>query len=68
MKKISWRKHGLTDEGAERIADGLARNTVLEVLDVAANKIARAGAAAFAQSFFENQTLKGWSICFDIDD
>jgi Ran GTPase-activating protein (RanGAP) involved in mRNA processing and transport len=58
LKRLSLRKHGMTNFGAERIAEALTNNTSIVSLDLSANKIGRDGAAALAEMLMVNDTLE----------
>ena len=57
LRRLSLRKQGIKDFGAERIAEALAGNSTLLSIDLGANKIGRDGAAALAEMLLLNDTL-----------
>jgi len=60
-----WTKHGIVDLGATRLAEGLAINTALQVLDVSNNRITRDGVVAFARMTKWNSSLQSLNLSYN---
>jgi hypothetical protein len=58
LRRLSLRKHDMSDFGAERIAEALLANCVLVTLDLGANQIGQDGAVGLAEMLMVNTTLR----------
>lgn len=57
--QLEWNSLGLWDSGIAAIAEGIALNQVLLILDLRNNQITHEGAALLAAALKRNRTLKG---------
>lgn len=57
--QLEWNSLGLWDSGIAAIAEGIALNQVLFILDLRNNQITHEGAALLAAALKRNRTLKG---------
>ncbi|KAK3702858.1 hypothetical protein QZH41_014130 [Actinostola sp. cb2023] len=60
--RLEWNSLGLWDSGIGAIAEGIAVNQVLAIVDLRNNQITHEGAALLAAALKRNQTLKGLDL------